>query len=131
MAAPLRSIVLSSPVRTAIGTFNGTLKDMPAPDLGSTAIAAAVERAGLRADEIRTVVMGHVVHARTKINPSRQAAVHAGLPATQPAMKVKSVGGAEAPARSSRCSGWSAGARGRGTGTSITGGTPRARNWRR
>ncbi len=98
MAAPLRSIVLSSPVRTAIGTFNGTLKDMPAPDLGSTAIAAAVERAGLRADEIGTVVMGNVVQAGTKMNPSRQAAVHAGLPVTTPAMTVNRVCGSGAQA---------------------------------
>ena len=52
----LRSVVLAAPVRTAIGTFGGGLKDMPAPDLGAVAISAAVERAGLRPEEIGTVV---------------------------------------------------------------------------
>ena len=42
-----RSVVIAEPVRTAIGAFGGTLKDMPAPDLGAIAIRAAVERAGL------------------------------------------------------------------------------------
>jgi Thiolase, N-terminal domain len=57
----LRSIVLAAPVRTAIGTFGGSLKDMPAPDLGAVALGAAVERAGLRPEEIGTVVMGNVI----------------------------------------------------------------------
>jgi acetyl-CoA C-acetyltransferase len=65
----LRSVVLAAPVRTAIGTFGGSLKDMPAPDLGAVAIGAAVERAGLRPEEIGTVVMGNVIQAGAKMNP--------------------------------------------------------------
>jgi acetyl-CoA C-acetyltransferase len=56
-----RSIVLAAPVRTAIGTFGGTLKDMAAAELGAAAITAAVVRAGLEPKEIGTVVMGNVV----------------------------------------------------------------------
>jgi acetyl-CoA C-acetyltransferase len=68
-----RSVVLSGAVRTAIGTFGSSLKELPAPDLGAIAIGTAVERAGLRPDEIGAVVMGNVVQAGTKMNPSRQA----------------------------------------------------------
>ena len=42
-----RSVIFSDPVRTAIGTFGGTLRDLPAPDLGAIAIRGAVERAGV------------------------------------------------------------------------------------
>src|SRR3974377_1470146 len=83
-----RSVVFAEPVRTAIGTFGGSLKDVPAPDLGATAIRAAVARAGVRPDEVETVVMGNVVQAGTKMNPARQAEAHAGLPVTTPALTV-------------------------------------------
>jgi acetyl-CoA C-acetyltransferase len=95
---PRRSVVLSGAVRTAVGTFDGSLKEMPAPDLGAVAIAAAVERAGLKPDEIGTVVMGNVVQAGAKMNPSRQAAVRAGLPVSVPAMTVNRVCGSGAQA---------------------------------
>jgi len=93
-----RSVVFAEPVRTAIGTFGGTLKEMPAPNLGAVAIGAAVARAKLRPDEVDTVVMGNVVQAGTKMNPARQAAVHAGLPVTVPALAVNRVCGSGAQA---------------------------------
>jgi acetyl-CoA C-acetyltransferase len=93
-----RSVVFAEPVRTAIGAFGGTLKDVPAPDLGAVAIRAAVERAGLKPDEIETAAMGNVVQAGTKMNPARQAAVQAGLPVTVPAMTVNRVCGSGAQA---------------------------------
>ena len=93
-----RSVIFAEPVRTAIGTFGGSLKDIPAPSLGATAIGAAVARAGLRPDEVETVVMGNVVQAGTKMNPARQAAVHAGLPVTTPALTVNRVCGSGAQA---------------------------------
>jgi acetyl-CoA C-acetyltransferase len=92
------SVVFAEPVRTAIGTFGGSLKDVAAPILGAAAISAAVARAGLKADEAETVVMGNVVQAGTKMNPARQAAVHAGLPATTPALTVNRVCGSGAQA---------------------------------
>jgi acetyl-CoA acetyltransferase len=91
-----RSVVFAEPVRTAIGTFGGSLKDVPAPALGATAIRAAVGRAGIRPDEVETVVMGNVVQAGTKMNSARQAAVHAGLPVTAPALTVNRVCGSGA-----------------------------------
>ena len=93
-----RSVVFAEPVRTAIGTFGGSLKEVPAPALGAVAIGAAVERAQVRPDEIETVVMGNVVQAGTKMNPARQAAVHAGLPVTTPALTVNRVCGSGAQA---------------------------------
>jgi acetyl-CoA C-acetyltransferase len=93
-----RSVVFAEPVRTAIGTFGGTLKEIPAPNLGAVAIGAAVARAKLRPEEVETVVMGNVVQAGTKMNPARQAAVHAGLPVTVPALAVNRVCGSGAQA---------------------------------
>src|SRR6478672_9441819 len=93
-----RSVVIAEPVRTAIGAFGGTLKDMPAADLGAVAIRAAVERAGLEPEEIETVAMGNVVQAGAKMNPARQAAVQAGLPVNIPAMTVNRVCGSGAQA---------------------------------
>jgi acetyl-CoA C-acetyltransferase len=92
MTAP-RSVVLCSPVRTAIGAFGGSLREIAAPDLGATAIKAAVARAGLRPEEIETAAMGNVVQAGAKMNPARQAAIRGGLPVTVPAMTVNRVCG--------------------------------------
>jgi acetyl-CoA C-acetyltransferase len=93
-----RSVVFAEPVRTAIGTFGGGLKDVPAPELGAVAIGGAVARAGLRPDAVQTAVMGNVVQAGEKMNPARQAAVNAGLPVTTPAMTVNRVCGSGAQA---------------------------------
>lgn len=95
---PQRSVVFAEPVRTAIGTLGGSLKDVPAPTLGAVAIGAAVARAKLCPEEVETVVMGNVVQAGTKMNPARQAAVHAGLPVTVPALTVNRVCGSGAQA---------------------------------
>jgi acetyl-CoA C-acetyltransferase len=92
------SIVIAEPVRTAIGTLGGTLKDIPAVELGATAINAALQRSGLQPDEIGTVVMGNTVQAGNKMNPARQAAIHGGLPVQVPAMIVNRVCGSGAQA---------------------------------
>ena len=94
----MRSVVLAAPVRTAIGTFGGSLKEVPAPDLGAAAIGGSVARAGLRPEEIGTVVMGNVIQAGTKMNPARQAAIQARLPVSVPAMTVNRVCGSGAQA---------------------------------
>lgn len=92
------NVVLCAAVRTPIGTYNGTLKDMPAPDLGGIAISASLSRAGVEHDAIETVVLGQVVQAGAKMNPARQAAVAAGLPSAVPAMTVNRVCGSGAQA---------------------------------
>jgi acetyl-CoA C-acetyltransferase len=92
------SVVIVEPVRTAIGTFGGTLKDIPTVELGAAAINAALQRSNLRPDEIGTVVMGNTVQAGNKMNPARQAAIHGGLPVQVPAMTVNRVCGSGAQA---------------------------------
>jgi acetyl-CoA C-acetyltransferase len=90
------SVVIVEPVRTAIGTFGGTLKETV--ELGAAAINAALQRSNLRPDEIGTVVMGNTVQAGNKMNPARQAAIHGGLPVQVPAMTVNRVCGSGAQA---------------------------------
>ena len=92
------NVVLCSAVRTAIGTYGGALKDVPAPDLGSAVIRSSMERAKLNGSDVRTVVMGQVVQAGAKMNPARQAAIKAGVPVEVPAMTVNRVCGSGAQA---------------------------------
>ena len=80
-------VVICSPVRTAIGTYGGALKDMPATDLGAVAIRASLERAKLTGADIDTVVMGNVIQAGNKMNPARQAAINGGIPVNVPALQ--------------------------------------------
>ena len=93
-----RTVVFSRPVRTAIGTFGGSLKEIAASELGAVAIKAAIARAKIKPEAVETVVMGNVVQAGAKMNPARQAAVHAGVPVTVPAMTVNRVCGSGAQA---------------------------------
>ncbi|RUL77595.1 thiolase family protein [Dyella choica] len=93
-----RDIVLCHPLRTAIGGFNGALRDVPATTLGATVIRAVLERAGLAADAVDGVVMGQVVQAGSGMNPARQAAIHGGLNVSVPAMTVNRVCGSGAQA---------------------------------
>ena len=84
---------LVSAVRTPIGKFLGSLASVPAPRLGATAIQAALERAGVRPDQVDEVVMGNVIQAGLGQAPARQAALFAGLPDTVPAFAVNKVCG--------------------------------------
>ena len=88
--------VLCHPVRTAIGTYGGSLKDMAAPDLGATVIRETLKRSGLRGDQVQAVVMGNVVQAGVRMNPARQAGIAAGLPVEVPALTVNRVCGSGA-----------------------------------
>lgn len=92
------NVVLCAPVRTAIGTYGGTLKGTPAPELGATAIAETLRRSGVEPEVVQSVVMGHVIQAGAKMNPARQATIHAGLPVSVPAMTVNRVCGSGAQA---------------------------------
>ena len=93
-----REIVLCSPVRTAIGTFNGSLRAIPAPDLGAAVVRETLKRSGLDAAAIGSVVMGNVIQAGNKMNPARQAAIGGGVPVSVPAMTVNRVCGSGAQA---------------------------------
>ncbi|MEX2524763.1 MAG: acetyl-CoA C-acetyltransferase [Gammaproteobacteria bacterium] len=91
-------VVLCAPLRTAIGTYSGALKDVPAADLGATVIKQALERAGLQPDAVQSVVMGNVIQAGNRMNPARQASVNGGIPVNVPALTVNRVCGSGAQA---------------------------------
>jgi acetyl-CoA C-acetyltransferase len=91
-------VVLCYPVRTAIGTYGGSLKSTPATDLGATVVKAALDRSGLDPSLVGAVVMGNVIQAGAKMNPARQAAIRGGAPVEAPAMTVNRVCGSGAQA---------------------------------
>ncbi len=95
---PGRAIVLATPLRSAIGTFGGSLKEIPATALGATVIRAVMAASKIDPGKIDTVVMGNVIQAGNKMNPARQAAIHGGLPVEVPAMTVNRVCGSGAQA---------------------------------
>ena len=95
---PNREVVLSAPLRTAIGTFGGALKETTDTELGATAVRAVLARSKLDHAKVQTVVMGNVVQAGNKMNSARQAAIHGGLPVEVPAMTVNRVCGSGAQA---------------------------------
>ena len=72
--------VIVSAVRTAIGKYGRSLKDIPAQRIGALVIKEAVKRAGLAAQQIGEVIMGNVISAGLGQNPARQAAIYGGLP---------------------------------------------------
>ncbi len=77
--------------RTAVGTLGGGLSPLAATDLGGKAIAAALERAGVPADQVECTVMGHALQAATGQATARQAAVNAGIPLEVPAETMNKV----------------------------------------
>src|SRR5215208_1894611 len=86
-------IVVSTPLRTAIGTFGGQLKDTPAVDLGATVAAEVLNRSGLDPEQIDQVIVGNVLQAGQGMNPGRQVALKAGLPPSVPGMTINRVCG--------------------------------------
>lgn len=92
------SVFICHPVRTAVGTFDGSLKTIPAPALGAITIRETVARAGIPPDKVDSVIMGQVVQAGAKMNPARQAGIGGGLPVSVPAMTVNRVCGSGAQA---------------------------------
>ncbi len=86
-------VVIVSAVRTAIGSFQGTLKDVPATTLGSIVIKEALARAGVAGEQVDEVIMGNVLSAGLGQNPARQASIAAGLPNTVPALTINKVCG--------------------------------------
>jgi acetyl-CoA C-acetyltransferase len=84
---------LLSAVRTPIGKYHGGLGDIPAPELGSFAVAEAMKRATVAPDQVEEVIMGCVLQAGLGQNPARQAALKAGLPPTISCVTVNKVCG--------------------------------------
>ncbi len=78
-------IVIAGAARTPVGSFNGALSTLPAHQLGQTAIKAALQRAGVEADQVDEVILGQILTAAQGQNPARQAAIAAGIPVEAPA----------------------------------------------
>ena len=89
----MKEVVIASACRTAIGKFGGTLKDVSAVELGATVIKEAVNRAGLKPEQIDEVIMGGVIMGGLGQNPARQASIKAGLPVECTAMTINIVCG--------------------------------------
>jgi len=81
-------IILAAPVRTPIGRFNGSLAGVAAPDLGGTALAASLARAGVAPSDVSEVLFGNARSAGVGPNPARQVAFKAGLPPDVPAWTI-------------------------------------------
>ena len=85
--------VITAIARTAIGSFQGALRSIPTVRLGAAVIKSAVERAGLKAEDIDEVIMGNVLSAGEGQAPARQAAIYAGLPDSVECMTINKVCG--------------------------------------
>jgi acetyl-CoA C-acetyltransferase len=93
MTTPSDPIVILSYARTPMGSFQGALAGVSATELGATAVKAAVERAGLKGEDIDKVFMGNVLSAGLGQAPARQAAIGAGLPQHAEAVTINKVCG--------------------------------------
>lgn len=89
----MKQVVIVSAVRTAIGAYGKSLKDVPAVELGAKVIEEAVRRAGINPEEVNEVFFGNVLQAGLGQNPARQAAIKAGLPVEVPALTINKVCG--------------------------------------
>ena len=87
------SVVITSAVRTAIGDLGGSLKNVPAYKLGSTAILNAIIKSNLKASDVNEVIMGQVLTGGTGQNPARQASMDSGIPKETPSYVVNQVCG--------------------------------------
>lgn len=89
----MREVVIVSAARTPLGSFGGTLKDIPTRTLGAIAVKGAIERAGIKPEQVDEVVMGCVLQGGLGQNVARQICLDAGLPIEVPAMTINKVCG--------------------------------------
>ncbi|MEM7061073.1 MAG: acetyl-CoA C-acetyltransferase [Pseudomonadota bacterium] len=89
----MTNVVIASAARTAVGSFNGAFANTPAHELGTTAIKAALDRAGVDAAEVSETILGQVLSAGQGQNPARQAHINAGLPQESSAWGINQVCG--------------------------------------
>ncbi|SFU02551.1 thiolase family protein [Paraburkholderia aspalathi] len=93
-----REVVICNPVRTPIGAFGGSLKEVPATELGAVAVRETLRRSGLDPAALASVVLGNVIQAGNRMNPARQASIGGGVPVAVPALTVNRVCGSGAQA---------------------------------
>ena len=86
-------VVITAALRTPIGTYKGSLKDLSADKLGALAIKEVVHKSKLKSDDIDEVIMGHVLTSGLGQNPARQASINAGIPVSKPAHTINQVCG--------------------------------------
>ena len=89
----MHEVVIVAATRTAIGSFGGQFADVPAHQLGATVIRALLDQTGIDPASVDEVILGQVLTAGCGQNPARQAAVHAGLPHSVPALNINKVCG--------------------------------------
>ena len=93
MSKKLDDVVITSALRTPIGTYKGSLKDVSANKLGALVIKEVIHKSNLKPDQIDEVIMGHVLTSGLGQNPARQASIHAGIPVSKPAHIINQVCG--------------------------------------
>src|SRR5918992_1945358 len=81
-------IIISTPLRTGIGTFGGSLKGTPATELGATVGKEVLSRAGIEGDQVDQVIVGNILSAGQGMNPGRQVGIKSGLPVEVPGMTL-------------------------------------------
>ena len=89
----MTDIVIASIARTPVGSFNGAFANVPAHELGRVAITAALDRAGVKPEEVDEVIMGQILTGGAGQNPARQAAMAAGIPAERTAFGINQLCG--------------------------------------
>ena len=89
----MEEVVIVSAARTPVGSFNGAFANVPAHELGKTAIQAALKRADVAAKDVSEVILGQILTAAQGQNPARQASINAGIPVETPAWIVNQLCG--------------------------------------
>ena len=87
----MRDVVIASAVRTAVGTFGGALRDIPAVELGKIAVQEAIKRAKIKPEQVEEVILGNVLTAGQGQNPARQVVIRSGIPKEVPATTINKV----------------------------------------
>jgi acetyl-CoA C-acetyltransferase len=91
MEEKMRDVVIVSAVRTAVGTFGGALRDIPAVELGKIAVQEAIKRAKIKPEQVEEVILGNVLTAGQGQNPARQVVIRSGIPKEVPATTINKV----------------------------------------
>ena len=98
-----KNIVITSALRTAIGTFGGSLKGMQASELGASIVKASIKKSNLNPKDVDELIMGQVLTGATGQNPARQAAIQAGIPNEKTAIVINQVCGSGLRSIASGC----------------------------
>ena len=87
----MRDVVIVSAARTAVGSFGGGLRDIPAVELGKIAVMEALKRASIKPEQVEEVILGCVLTAGQGQNPTRQVLIRAGIPKEIPGTTINKV----------------------------------------